>query len=187
MDPEYSWIPIEYYSIRFNTRNKDQIMNESRRIWDSFFPESSFDYFFLDEFYNQQYKMDVQYGKIFTIFSIIAIFIAVLGLLGLSIYSTSQRTKEIGIRKVLGASESSIYQMLAKEIVLLITVATLIAIPATYFAMAKWLNSYAFKINPPLWAFFVPILVLLIISLTTISKILLDATRTNPVNTLRYE
>ena len=187
MDPEYSWIPIEYYSIKFNTQDINQIMNESKKIWNEFFPESSFDYFFLDAFYDQQYKHDVQYGKIFSIFSIIAIFIAVLGLLGLSIYSTSQRIKEIGIRKVLGAPGFSIYQLLVKEIIFLIITSSIVAIPVTYLAMEKWLNSYAFKIDPPLWAFLIPIIIIMIISLSTISNVLLRATRTNPANILRYE
>ncbi len=187
MDPEYSWIPIEYYSIRYNTMDISQILNESQKIWNDFFPESSFDYFFLDAFYDQQYELDVQYGKIFTVFSLVAIFIAVLGLLGLSIYSTSQRIKEIGIRKVLGAPGLSIYQLLVKEIVFLIIISSIIAIPVTWFAMDKWLNSYAFKINPPLWAFLLPVIIIIIISVSTISNVLLKASRTNPANILRYE
>ena len=187
MDPEYSWIPIEYYSIKFNVEYINQIMTESKKIWNEFFPESSFDYFFLDVYYDQQYKLDLQYGKIFTLFSIIAIFIAVLGLLGLSIYSTSQRIKEIGIRKVLGAPGSSIYHLLVKEIIILIVISSIIAIPVTYLAMEKWLNSYAFKTEQPLWAFLLPMIIILIISLTTISNVLLKATRTNPANILRYE
>jgi putative ABC transport system permease protein len=162
-------------------------MTESKKIWNEFFPESSFDYFFLDVYYDQQYKLDLQYGKIFTLFSIIAIFIAVLGLLGLSIYSTSQRIKEIGIRKVLGAPGSSIYHLLVKEIIILIVISSIIAIPVTYLAMEKWLNSYAFKTEQPLWAFLLPMIIILIISLTTISNVLLKATRTNPANILRYE
>ncbi len=187
MDPEYSWIPIEYYSIRFNTQNITLILNESKKIWNEFFPESSFDYFFLDAFYDQQYKLDVQYGKIITVFSLVAIFIAVLGLLGLSIYSTSQRIKEIGIRKVLGAPGLSIYYLLVKEIVILIIISSIIAIPATWFVIDKWLNSYAFKIDPPLWAFLLPVLIIMLISISTVSNVLLKATRTNPANILRYE
>jgi len=187
MDPEYSWIPIEYYSIKFNALDINQIMNESKKIWIEFFPDSSFDYFFLDVFYDEQYKLDLQYGKIFTLFSMIAIFIAVLGLLGLSIYSTSQRIKEIGIRKVLGAPGSSIYHLLVKEIIVLIIISSIIAIPVTYLAMEKWLNSYAFKIDQPLWAFLLPVIIIVTISLSTISNVLLKATRTNPANILRYE
>ena len=187
MDPEYSWIPIEYYSIKFNTQDIALIMNESKNIWNNFFPESPFDYFFLDAFYDQQYKLDVQYGKIITVFSLVAIFIAVLGLLGLSIYSTSQRIKEIGIRKVLGAPGSSIYHLLVKEIIILISISSIIAIPFTWFVMDKWLNSYAFRIEPPLWAFLLPVLIILLISISTVSNVLLKATRTNPADILRYE
>jgi putative ABC transport system permease protein len=187
MDPEYSWIPIEYYSLKFNSSNLDHILSESKRIWNEFFPESSFDYFFLDAFYAHQYALDVQYGKIFTIFSIIAIFISVLGLLGLSIYSASQKIKEIGIRKVLGASGSSIYQLLVKEIVILIVISSILAVPATYFAMQKWLSSYAFKITPPFWIYILPVFVILLISILTISRVLFKAINTNPVNVLRYE
>jgi putative ABC transport system permease protein len=187
MDPEYSWIPIEYYSIKFSTNDVDHIMEEGKRIWNEFFPESSFDYFFLDTFYEHQYSLDVQYGKIFTIFSLIAIFIAVLGLLGLSIYSTSLRIKEIGIRKVLGASGSSIYQLLITEILGLIILSSVLAVPATYYAMQKWLSSYAFKITPPAWIYILPIFIILLISIITISSVLFKAIKTNPADILRYE
>jgi putative ABC transport system permease protein len=187
MDPEYNWIPIEYYSIRFNMHDITLIINESKKIWNEFFPESSFDYFFLDAFYDQQYKLDVQYGKIITVFSLIAIFIAVLGLLGLSIYSTSQRIKEIGIRKVLGAPGMSIYHLLVKEIVILVIISSIIAIPTTWFVMNKWLNSYAFKIDPPLWTFLLPVFIIMLISISTVSNVILKATRTNPASILRYE
>ena len=187
MDPEYSWIPIEYYSMKFNVSNIDQIMRECKKTWDNFFPESSFDYFFLDEFYDQQYTLDFQYGKIFTIFSMIAIFIAILGLLGLSMHSSTQRIKEIGIRKVLGASGISIYQLLVKEIIFLILIASLLAIPATYFAMSKWLNSYAFKITPSLWIYLLPTIIIIIISVSSISQVLLRTIRANTANILRYE
>ena len=187
MDPEYSWIPIEYYSIKFIANNLDQVLAESKKIWNNFFPESSFDYFFLDKFYDQQYKLDGQYIKVSTLFSIIAIFIAMLGLLGLSIHSCNQRVREIGIRKVLGASGISLFQLLVREIVLLIFVSSIFAVPITYVAMNRWLEHYAFRITPPLWAYLLPIVLIFIISLTSISQVLLRSIRINPTNTLRYE
>jgi len=187
MDPEYSWIPIEYFSIRYNNHDIEFILQECKRIWNEFFPDSSFDHFFLEEFYSQQYSLDIQYGKIFTFFSIIAIIIAALGLLGLSMYSTTQRIKEIGIRKVLGATRRSIYTLLVKEIVILITIACIVAIPATYIAMEKWLNGYAFRITPPVWAYLLPVIIILLVSLSTISNMLFKAMRTNTADILRYE
>ena len=137
--------------------------------------------------YNKQYRLDQQYSKLFTLFSLIAIFISILGLLGLSIYSTSQKIKEIGIRKVLGASGLSIYQLLIKEILILITISSLLAIPVAHYVIGKWLDAYAFKVNPPWWIYLVPIIIIFIISLSTITRILLKAIKTNPSNILRYE
>lgn len=187
MDPEYNWIPIEYYSIKYNATDVEPIIEESKRIWNDFFPDSSYEYFFLDEFYNSQYKLDIQYGKVFTIFSLIAIIIAVLGLLGLSIYSTSLRIKEIGIRKVLGATGAGIYQLLIKDIFILIVISSILALPVTYYAMQKWLNTYAFKIEPAFWIYTIPLFIILFISLTTITRVLLKAIKTNPSEILRYE
>ena len=187
MDPEYNWIPIEYYSIKFNISDVKKIMTESKNIWNNLFPDSSFDYFFLDEYYDTQYRFDLQYSKLFTIFSIIAIFIAILGLLGLSIYSTSQKIKEIGIRKVLGATGFSIYHLLVKEIIILITVSCVLAIPAAYYIMNKWLDGYAFRITPSWWIYIFPVFVIILISLATITRILIRAINTNPVKILRYE
>ena len=187
MDPEYNWIPIEYYSIKFNSNKMSEVILESKKIWDNFFPESSFDFFSLNEFYNSQYTLDIQYGRLFTLFSLIAIFIAILGLLGLSIYSSNQRLKEISIRKLLGASGFSIFQLLVREIVYLIIIASLFAIPLAYFTMNKWLDSYAFKITPPMWIYFLPGLIIIFVSVASIFQVLIHAIRTNPAHILHYE
>ncbi len=187
MDPEYNWIPIEYYSVKFSSDDVKKIMSESKKIWNDLFPDSSYDFFFLDEYYDQQYRFDLQYSKLFTIFSIIAIFIAILGLLGLSIYSTSQKIKEIGIRKVLGATGFSIYHLLVKEILILITVSCVLAIPVAYFVMDKWLDGYAFKITPSWWIYIFPVFVIISVSLATITRIIIRAINTNPARILRFE
>ena len=115
--------------------------------YDEFFPGQFFDYYFLNDSFNRQYANDQLFGKVFAIFSGFAIFIACLGLLGLSLFATTQRTKEIGVRKVLGASVSNIVMLLSKDFVKLVMVAFVIASPVAWYIMHNWLNDFAYRIN----------------------------------------
>ena len=187
MDPDYSWIPITYFSVKINSNDLQRTISNINRKWNTFFPESSFDYFFLDDFFNRQYMADRQYGYTFAAFSILAILIACLGLFGLTMFTTSNRTKEIGVRKVMGASVSSIVRLLNFESIKLILIASLLGIPLSWYLINKWLDGYAFKIDLEWWMFLTPVFIVMALSLITISYLTIKAAIANPVKSLRYE
>jgi len=187
MDPDYFWIPITYFSIKLNSRDLQQTLNQIEKQWQLFFPESSFDYFFLDEFFDRQYQADRNYGKVFASFSLLAVFIACMGLFGLTLFSTSSRTKEVGIRKVMGASVGRIVALLNIDLLRLISVASLFGVPVSWVVVSKWLDGYAFKISLSWWMFALPIATVLIIALLTTSYLTVKAALANPTKSLRYE
>lgn len=187
MDPAFSWIPTSYYSIKFRTDKPQQLLGQVEGIWGSLFPESSLDYFFLDEFYSRQYQSDRQYGLLFTLFAGLAIFIACLGLFGLATFSAQQRTKEIGVRKVLGATVASIVALLAKDFLKLVVIAIVLASPLAWWAMNKWLADFAHKIDISWWVFALAGAVAIGIALLTVSFQSVKAALMNPVKSLRSE
>lgn len=157
------------------------------QIWTKYAIDQPFEYTFLDDDFNQLYEEERRTSKIVTIFSILALFIASLGLFGLSSYVTEQRTKEIGIRKVLGASVPNIYILLSKSILALVAIATLIAWPITYMAMNNWLENFAYRITFNQLFFLVSGIVAFIIAQATVTSQALKAARSNPVRALKYE
>ena len=179
--------PENYFSLKVSTQNIQQTIADARKAWNETFPETPFDYFFVDEFYNSQYQAELKYGTLFGIFTTLAILIACLGLFGLSAFTIEQRIKEIGIRKVLGASVQSIVVLLSKDYVKLIILANMIAIPFTYFLVQRWLSDYAFKIDIGWWIFLLPMLIVLLIALVTVSFQTIKAALANPVDSLRNE
>ncbi len=146
-----------------------------------------FDFYFLDDDFNQLYRREQRTGKAFGYFAILAVLIACLGLLGLSAFTVEQRTKEIGIRKVLGASIPQIMTLLTKEFVKLVVIANVIAFPIAYFAMSKWLQNFAYHISISPWMFILAAAAALGIAFLTISYQTFKAAASNPVDTLRYE
>lgn len=164
----------------------DQII-EIQKIWKSHFPDKPFQYFFLDEFFNRQYQADVLMGKSISLFSGIAIMIACLGLFSLSIYTIHKRTKEIGIKKILGASVVSITSELCKNFMIPVMLSALVGIPISYYLVTWWLEQYAYRIDISLVLFLIPLCVLLAIGLSTIIFQTVKAARKNPVDSLRYE
>nr|WP_255534543.1 ABC transporter permease [Chryseolinea lacunae] len=176
-----------FYLINIETKAARQVVSDLEELFHHVFPGQPFSYYFLDEKYDQQYKRDIQFGKLIGFFSALLVFVTVLGLFGLSAYTASVRTREIGIRKVLGAKESSIVVLLCREYIVLILAATCIAIPSAWYAMDNWLNSFALKVELKVWMFVLPTLVLVFITLATISFQTLRAALTNPVDTLRHE
>jgi putative ABC transport system permease protein len=183
----YDKAPSGFYSIKFNTANVNESLSKFEGAWKEIFPGNPFDYFFLDDHYNKQYKADQQFGKVFGIFSGLAIFIACLGLFGLSSLTAIQRTKEIGVRKVLGASVTSILTLVSKDYLLLIGIAVAFATPLTWWIMNNWLQSFSNRIALDWWIFTGPSLLVIFIALFTVSIHTLKAARTNPVKSLRYE
>lgn len=174
-------------SIKLATRNADRVIDKARQAWNRFMPGNTFDYFFLDDHFNQQYKSDNQFMKIFMIFTCLAVIIACLGLLGLASFSTLQRKKEIGIRKLLGASITSILGLLYKETLLLLLIAFIITLPLAWLAMTHWLHNYAFQV-PISWVYFLlPFIGICLIAVLATGYQTLRAARQNPVKSLQSE
>ena len=176
-----------YLSVKTKAAEAGRTIGVVKSAWNKFFPGNTFEYFFLDEHFDEQYKADQRFGQIFTLFTSLAILVACLGLFGLASFTTLQRTKEIGIRKVLGASVGTILRLLYREFAVLLVIAFVIATPLAWITVAKWLNGYAFRIDIH-WAFFVlPFIAILSIAFITVSFQSIKAAFANPVNSLRAE
>jgi putative ABC transport system permease protein len=152
-----------------------------------FFPGNPFDYYFLDDFFNSQYKAEQQFASIFSLFAILAILIACLGLWGLASFTTTQKLKEIGIRKVLGASVSSLMSMLSWQFLKLVLIATAIAIPLSWYGIDSWLSNFAFRIGMEWDLFVIPVLILGVLALGTVSIQIFRGANVNPAKILRTE
>jgi putative ABC transport system permease protein len=174
-------------SVKVSTTNMPQTIADLKKTWASFFPGDQFDYFFLDQHFNEQYKTDQRFGKVFGVFTGIAIFVACLGLFGLVSYTIVQRTKEIGIRKVLGASVSSILRLLYKDFALLVVVSFVISAPIGWYAISKWLQTYAFRMDINPFLFVIPFLLVMLIAFATVSFLSVKAALMNPVKSLKTE
>ena len=174
-------------SIKVSSTNIQRTIKSLQANWKTYFPGDQFDYFFLDQHFNDQYKADQHFEQVFGIFTLVAILVACLGLFGLVSYTIVQRTKEIGIRKVLGASVNNILKLLYKDFAWLIVIAFAVSIPLAWFAIDKWLESYAFRINVGVFLFIIPFLVVSIIAFVTVSLISIKAALTNPVKSLKTE
>lgn len=155
--------------------------------WKQLLPDRPFSYFFLDEFFDRQYRSEIRFGQLFLNFAILAIFISCLGLMGLAAYSTLQRTKEIGVRKVVGASVGNIVILLSKDFLQLVGWAFLVAAPLTWFFVNGWLQGFAYRIGGYWWIFGLAGLTALVIALLTVSFQAVRAAFVNPVNSLRSE
>jgi putative ABC transport system permease protein len=177
----------EYYSLKISTQDYPATLAQIQASWQQSFPNSPFDYFFLDEFFNRQYQADQLLSKVFGLFSSLAILIACLGLFGLSSCTTVQRTKEIGIRKVLGASVSSIIRLLSQDFVRLVLLSAVVALPLAYWAMNEWLQNYAYRIEISGWLLVIPVLAVLLLALLTVGLHTVKAALRNPARSLRYE
>jgi putative ABC transport system permease protein len=175
------------FSVKIATNNMDETITLMKQKYQAFFPGNVFNYYFLDERFNQQYKDDTLFGKVFGLFSGLAIFIACLGLLGLSAFMARLHTKEIGIRKVLGASVNSIVTMLSTGFLKLVLVAIVIASPVAWWIMNTWLQDFAYRISIPWWTIPLTGLLTIFIAMVTISFQSIKAAIANPINSLRNE
>jgi len=174
-------------SVRIATNNTPAVIAALNKVYMNYFPGNLFDYYFLDQHYNAQYASDQLFGKAFSIFSGFAIFIACLGLLGLSLFATAQRTKEIGVRKVLGASVLNIVGLLSKDFIVLVAVAFVVASPVAWWVMHRWLQDFAYRIDIEWWVFAAAGVLAATIALATISFQAIRAATANPVKSLRTE
>lgn len=179
----------QYYllSVNISAAKLPATIAAIERKWKELIPAWPFNYYFMDEFFDRQYRAEDRFGKLFLNFAILAILVSCLGLLGLASYSTMQRTKEIGIRKVLGASVSSIVALLSRDFLKLLPIAALIAFPVAGFVMNNWLQDFAYRISVPWWAFVMAGVVAAVIALFTISFQAIKAAVANPVKSLRTE
>lgn len=185
--PSLTQQPYGNLSIKINSGNVQAAIDKIQTTWYSFLPEAPFTFAFLDEKYDQLYKSEQKQGIIFTIFSFLAIFIACLGLFGLSAFAMTQRVKEIGIRKVLGAGVFTIVTLLTKDFLKLVAIATIIAFPVAWFVMNNWLQDFAYRINISWWIFIMAGVIAACIALFTISFLAIKAAIANPVKSLRAE
>ncbi len=174
-------------SANVSAKNLSATISSMENKWKAAIPNRPFSYFFLDEYFDKQYKSEERFGRLFLNFAILAIFISCLGLLGLASYSTIQRTKEIGIRKVLGASTSNIVNLLSKDFLKLVAISAIIAFPIAWFSMNKWLQDFAYRIGVTWWAFVAAGMLATFIALFTISFQAIKAAIANPVKSLRTE
>ncbi len=156
-------------------------------MWHKYAGNQEFEYSFFNDDFAKLYSSEQRTGQLFSVFSVIAIIIACLGLLGLAAFTAEQRTKEIGIRKVLGATVPEIIFMLTKEFTKWVLIANIIAWPAAYFFMNGWLENFAYRINISVWIFILSGVVALLIAVITVSYQAIKAAIANPVKSLRYE
>ncbi len=154
---------------------------------ENIFPKYLIEYTFVDERYEKLYESEQRQGTIFTVFACIAIFIACLGLFGLSAFAITQRIKEIGVRKVLGANVSSIVTLLSKDFLKLVLIAAFFAFPVAWYAMSHWLQDFAYRINIHWWVFVLSAMLASFVALATVSFQAIKAALANPVKSLRTE
>jgi putative ABC transport system permease protein len=173
--------------IRLSGQQLPATIAQLQSTWKEYIPDRSFDYHFLDEDYNQLYTAEQRTARLFTLFSTLAILLAFLGLFGLAAISTIQRTKEIGIRKVLGANLLNISLLIARNFVLLVGIAILIATPLAWLASAKWLEGFVYRVQLQYWIFFAAGASVIVIAFATVSYHAIKAGRMNPVDSLKTE
>ncbi|MCC6287603.1 MAG: ABC transporter permease [Chitinophagaceae bacterium] len=174
-------------SVRINAANTNAVLEQIKNKWQSMAASQPFNYSFMDEDFNRLYTTEQRTGKIFITFAVLAILIASLGLFGLITYAVEQRVKEIGIRKVLGASVGNIAGMLSKDFLKLVLISSIISFPVAWWAMHKWLQDFAYRVSISWWVFVVAGLLALFIALATISFQAIKAAMANPVKSLRTE
>ncbi len=184
----YKWLyDVGYYAIKFKSQDIHATVEAIRGIWKEIYPLDTFEYRFLDEAFDQQYRSDRQFGTLFTLFTLLAVFIACLGLYGLAAHSIQKRTKEIGIRKVNGATAGEIILMLTGEFAKWVAVAFVIACPIAYLVMNNWLQNFAYRTNLSWLTFATAGLAALLIAMATVFYQAYAAATRNPVEALRYE
>lgn len=176
-----------FFSMKMNAPEAEATIQQVKQKYDAFFPGNNFNYFFMDQKFNEQYKDDHIFGQISTFFSMLAVMIASLGIFGLSSYTIAQRTKEIGVRKVLGATVGSIVAMLSQDFIKLVLIAIVIGSPMAWYATQLWLDDFAYRIDIEWWMFAVAGIVAIALALVTVSSQAIKAALTNPAQTLKSE
>jgi putative ABC transport system permease protein len=176
-----------FYSIKVNPANTQGVLSQVEEHWRTFFPQNPFEYFFLEDYYNEQYRNETRFGRVFSLFALLAIIIACLGLYGLSSYTTIQRTREIGIRKVLGSSSGNAVLLLTRYFLIQVLIAVPIGLGLAYYFMSGWIQNFAFRINIGWWFYTGPVLLVIVIAILTVSAQVIRTANVNPAESLRYE
>jgi putative ABC transport system permease protein len=175
------------FTIKLSTDNVQSSLAQIENTWKKFLAERAFEYYFLDETYAKLYQSEERFQKVFINLVILGIIIACLGLLGLTTFSAQQRVKEIGVRKVLGASVPHVVALLSKDFLKLVLIALVLAVPVAWWLMNEWLKDFAYRINIEWWIFLVAAVIAIIIAFVTISTQAIKAAISNPVKSLRTE
>ena len=176
-----------YLTAHFSTNDPAASVSRLKETWDTVFPGEAFNYFFVDESFDRQYRSDVQFGQVMGTFSALAVMIACLGLFGLSSYTILQRRKEIGIRKVLGASIRQVVTLLSGGYLKIIILASLFALPISWLAINNWLSGYTVRVNLSVWMFVIPVVGILVMALFTVSFQTIRSALVNPAKSLKEE
>lgn len=176
-----------FLSIRIRTGGVREVLTRIRKTWEEVVPGMPFEYSFLDTIYDAQYKNEERTGHVFTVFTFFAIFVACIGLLGLASFAVERRTKEIGIRKVLGASVQGLILMLTGEFARWVAAANLIAWPAAYYVMSQWLRNFVYRTNIGVWPFILSALLMLGVTGLTVGYHAIKSATAKPIESLRYE
>jgi putative ABC transport system permease protein len=176
-----------YLSVKLSANNYSKTISEIEKKWKEFTANDPLQYYFIDEDFAQMYVQEKQNAQMAVIFSILAIFIAALGLFGLTSFTVEQRTKEIGVRKAMGSSVTGIYIVISQEVIILVSLSALIAWPIVYYWAGKWLENFYYRINLGLFTFIAGLTIALAIAILTISYRILRAARVNPAQSLKYE
>jgi len=174
-------------ALRIHGSDVRNTIAEAERIWNQVAPQRPFIYSFLDDTFNSQYQSDEKFGSLFTVFAALAVFIACFGLFGLTTYTVEQRTKEIGIRKVLGASVGSIVTLLSKDFIKLVLIAIIIATPVAWYAMNSWLADFAYRISISVIIMIIPAIAVILMALAVVAAQAFRSAHTDPVKALRSE
>jgi putative ABC transport system permease protein len=178
---------VNRISVKLRPGSISETLQSIENIWRNLEPSHPFPFVFLDESFDRLYRSEQRMGQIFISFTVMAIFISCLGLFGLASFTADQRTKEIGIRKVLGASVSNVVVLLSRDFTKWVILANGIAWPVAYLVMNKWLQNFAYRISLAVWMFILSGFIALIIAILTVSTKAAKAAMANPVDSLRYE
>jgi len=177
----------ELMAVRINTKDVSGTIKMLEENWHKLAGDQPFEYFFMDTYFDNLHKSEQRTGNFFTIFASLAIFIACLGLFGLAAFTAEQKTKEIGVRKVLGASVPSIVSILLRQFTKWVVLANIIAWPIGYYIMKSWLQTFAYRIDLNISYFILAGLITLLIAVTTVSYLAINAANKNPIRALKYE
>lgn len=182
------WMSQKFVSVSFSEDAPiSDILREAETKWKRFFIESTFDSFFVDKFYDQQYNADSRFGAVFALFSGLALFIAIVGLWILTLFAANNRRKEMGVRKVFGATGFNLFRNLSSEFMWLVMAAVVIGVPLAWYVMEGWLSGYPFRVGMVWWLFAVPVAVIVAVTLVTVGSRILITLRSNPIRSLKAE